>query len=60
MFSLHMEDDGGSVLFASLKLRRENVKWVEKRKVEKINWSFETKDMPTRSAPSKIKEVNAV
>lgn len=37
MFGLCMEDDGASVLFASLKLRRENVKWVEKRKVEKIN-----------------------
>lgn len=55
-----MEDDGASVLFASLKLSRENVKWVEKRKAEKINWSFETKDMPTWSAPSKVKEVNAV
>lgn len=55
-----MEDDGASVLFASLQLRGKNVKRVEKRKVEKINWSFETKDMPTWSAPSKVKEVNAV
>lgn len=60
IFSLGMEDDGPSVLFASLKLRRENVKWVEKRKVEKIKWSCETNDTPTRSAASTVKEVSAV
>jgi hypothetical protein len=35
-FSLGMEGDDASVLFASLKLRRENVKWMGKRKVKKL------------------------
>lgn len=47
-----MEEDGVSVPSASLKPKRENGKRVQKRKVEKINWSCEASDTPTRSTPS--------
>lgn len=41
-----MEDDGASVLFVSLKLRRENVKGVGKKRVKKLIGAVRLETLP--------------
>lgn len=55
-----MEDDGVSMLFVSLKVGREDVKGMGKKKVKKVNWSCETTDTPTQSAISVLEKLKAV